>query len=266
MSIPRNLSKIADNVDANGILAVSGGGTGATDASTSRTNLGLGTAATTNSTAYATAAQGTLADSALQTAAIGTTIQAYDADLTTLGAGGSGARSFLGLAIGTDVQAYNANIATTNTAQTFTATQTFSGTSSATAIVLNDAAEVATVSATAATGTINYDITTQSVLYYTSNASANWTVNFRGSSGTSLNTLMSTGQSMTVAFLVTQGSTAYYNSAVQVDGTTSGVTTRWLGGAPTAGNASGIDSYRYLIIKTGSATFTVLASNTQFKA
>jgi len=152
------------------------------------------------------------------------------------------------------------------TATTFTATQTFSGTSSATGIVLNDAAEVTTVSATAATGTINYDITTQSVLYYTSNASANWTVNFRASSGTSLDTLMSTGQSMTVAFLVTQGATAYYNSAVQIDGTTSGVTTRWLGGAPTAGNASGIDSYRYLIIKTGSATFTVLASNTQFKA
>ena len=176
------------------------------------------------------------------------------------------ARTNLGLAIGTNVQAYNANTAVTNSAQTFTATQTFSGTSSATAIVLNDAAEVATVSATAVTGTINYDITTQSVLYYTSNASANWTVNFRASSGTSLNTLMSTGQSMTVAFLVTQGSTAYYNSAVQVDGTTSGVTTRWLGGAPAAGNASGIDSYRYLIIKTGSATFTVLASNTQFKA
>jgi phage-related tail fiber protein len=176
------------------------------------------------------------------------------------------ARTNLGLAIGTNVQAYNANTAVTNSAQTFTATQTFSGSSSATAIVLNDAAEVATVSATAATGTINYDITTQSVLYYTSNASANWTVNFRGSSGTSLDTLMSTGQSMTVAFLVTQGSTAYYNSAVQVDGTTSGVTTRWLGGAPTAGNASGIDSYRYLLVKTGSATFTVLASNTQFKA
>jgi hypothetical protein len=154
----------------------------------------------------------------------------------------------------------------TSSDNTFTGTQTFSGTSAKLAVVLNDAAEVATVSATAATGTINYDITTQSVLYYTSNASANWTVNFRASSGTSLNTALSTGQSMTVAFLVTQGSTAYYNSAVQIDGTTSGVTTRWLGGAPTAGNASGIDSYRYLIIKTGSATFTVLASNTQFKA
>ena len=159
-----------------------------------------------------------------------------------------------------------ANIAVVNVANTFTGTQTFSGTSSAKAIVLNDAAEVATVSATAATGTINYDITTQSVLYYTSDASANWTVNFRASSGTSLDTLMATGESMTVAFLVTQGATAYYNSAVQVDGTTSGVTTKWFGGAPTAGNASGIDSYRYLIIKTGSATFTVLASNTQFKA
>jgi hypothetical protein len=151
-------------------------------------------------------------------------------------------------------------------AQTITGTKTFSGTSSTLAVVLNDAAEVATVSATAATGTIAYDITTQSVLFYTSNASANWTVNFRASSGTSLNTALATGQSVTVAFLVTQGATAFFNNVVQVDGTASGVTTRWLGGAPTAGNASGIDSYRFLIIKVSSATFTILASVTQFKA
>lgn len=147
---------------------------------------------------------------------------------------------------------------------TWTGTQTFSGTSSKLATVVTDIAEVATISATAATGTINYDVTTQSVLYYTSNASANWTVNFRGSSGTSLNTLLSTGQCITVAFLVTQGSTAYYNSAVQVDG--SSVTPKYQGGtAWTAGNASGIDVYTYTIIKTGSAAFTVLASQTQFK-
>ena len=149
------------------------------------------------------------------------------------------------------------------TATTFTALQTFSGSTSVAASKLTNAKEVATVSATAATGTINYDVTTQSVLYYTSNASANWTVNFRGSSGTSLDTLMSTGESMTVAFLVTQGSTAYYNSTVQVDG--SSVTPKYQGGtAWSAGNASSIDAYVYTIVKTGSATFTVFASQTRF--
>ena len=157
-----------------------------------------------------------------------------------------------------------ASMLSTSTANTFTALQTFSGSSSVAAQKLTNAKEVCTVSATAATGTINFDITTQSVLYYTSNASANWTVNFRGSSGTSLNTIMDTGESMTVVFLVTQGSTAYYNSAVQVDG--SSVTPKWQGGtAPSAGNASSIDAYSYTIVKTGSATFTVFAAQVQFK-
>jgi len=151
----------------------------------------------------------------------------------------------------------------TSVANTFTALQTFNGSSSVLAAVLTNAAEPATVSATSATGTINYDLTTQSVIYYTSNAAANWTVNFRASSGTSLNTAMATGQAVTAVFLVTQGSTAYYNSAVQIDG--SSVTPKWQGGiAPTQGNASSIDVYTYTIIKTGNAAFTVFASQTRF--
>jgi hypothetical protein len=166
--------------------------------------------------------------------------------------GGTGAATLAG-----------ANIPAVNAANTFTATQTFSGTSSALSIILNDTAEVATISATAATGTINYDVTTQSVLYYTTSASANWTVNFRASSGTSLNTAMTTGQSVTAAFLVTQGATAYYNSAVQVDG--SSVTPKYQGGtAYAAGNASSVDVYMYTIIKTGNAAFTVFTSQTKF--
>ena len=150
------------------------------------------------------------------------------------------------------------------TATTFTATQTFNGSSSTFASSSVNGNEAVTVSATAATGTINYDITTQSVLYYTSNASANWTVNFRFSSGTSLNTAMAIGQSVTVVFAVTQGSTAYYNNAVTVDGNS--VTPKYQGGtAWTSGNASGIDVYSYTIVKTASATYTVLASQTQFK-
>jgi hypothetical protein len=141
---------------------------------------------------------------------------------------------------------------------------TMAGTTSAYGFKTPNIAEPTTVSATAATGTINYDVTTQSVLYYTSNASANWTVNFRGSSGTSLNTLMTTNDTIAVTFMVTQGATAYYNSAVTVDGTS--VTPKWQGGtAPTSGNASGIDVYNYVITKTASATYTVLASISQFK-
>jgi hypothetical protein len=130
--------------------------------------------------------------------------------------------------------------------------------------VLKNASEAFVASATAATGTINFDVTTQSVLYYTSNASANWTVNVRGNSSTTLDSLLSTGQSITIGFLVTTGATAYYNTAFQVDG--SSVTPKWSGGvAPSSGNASSIESYVYVIMKTGSATFNVLASRTQFK-
>jgi hypothetical protein len=150
------------------------------------------------------------------------------------------------------------------TATSFTATQTFTGSTTAIGAVFQDAAEVATVSATAATGTINYDVTSQSVLYYTTNASANWTVNIRGNSSTSLNTLMSTGQAITVVFLVSQGATAYYNNAVTIDG--SSVTPKYQGGtAWSSGNASGVDAYSYTIVKTGSATFSVFAAQTQFK-
>jgi hypothetical protein len=154
----------------------------------------------------------------------------------------------------------------TATANTFTAKNTFSGSTTALAELLTNASEVATVSATAATGTIAYYVTTQSVLYYTSNASANWTINITGASTpVTLDTLLSTGQCITVVHMVTQGSTAYYNSAVQIDGTTTGVTTKWQGvSAPVVGNASSIDVYTYTVIKTGSATFTVLASQTPF--
>jgi len=123
--------------------------------------------------------------------------------------------------------------------------------------------ERTTVSATAATGTVNFDASTQGVLYYTSNASANWTLNVRGNSSTTLNSILATGDSITVAFLVTQGSTAYYGSALTIDG--SSVTPKYQGGtAFTAGNASSIDAYTYTIVKTASATFTVFASQTKF--
>ena len=183
--------------------------------------------------------------------------------LITNGTATSWAAALTSTAIGVSVQDYDANTVKSNANQTFTKLQTLTGSTSEAALKTTNIKEVITVSATAATGTINYDATTQSVLYYTTNASGNFTVNFRASSGTTLNTLMATGESMSFTFMVTNGGTAYYNSAVQVDG--SAVTPKWQGGtAPTSGNASSIDIYNYVIIKTGSAAFTVLASVTKF--
>ena len=145
-----------------------------------------------------------------------------------------------------------------------TSTMTLPGTSSTIAALLTNIAEPATISATAATGTIAYYPSSQSVLYYTSNASGNWTTNITFSAGTTMNTAMTTGQTMTVVFMVTNGATAYYNNVVQVDGTAVGVTTKWQGAAPAAGNASSVDIYTYTVMKTGNAAFTVFASQTKF--
>jgi hypothetical protein len=130
-----------------------------------------------------------------------------------------------------------------------------------TAPVLITPEERLTVSATAADTTVNFDADTQGVLYYTSNATANWTLNFRGTSGTTMNSKLAVGDSVTCSLLVTNGSSAYYTTAVNVDGTATGVTTKWSGGtAPASGNASAVDAYSFTIVKTASATFTVFAA------
>jgi len=128
---------------------------------------------------------------------------------------------------------------------------------------IQQVAEKVTNGAIAFTGTIDFDVITQSVFRATSNASGNWTLNIRGDSSNSLDSIMDTGESITIVTVVPQAGTAYYNSAVQIDG--SGVTPKWQGGsAPTAGNASSDDIYSYSIVKTASATFAVYASQTQF--
>jgi hypothetical protein len=119
--------------------------------------------------------------------------------------------------------------------------------------------EVDNIAAIAATGTVNIDLITSAYWYYTSNASANFTLNFRGNGATTLNSILAVGQSISVVFLNTNGATPYYPTAFQIDGLT--VTPKWSSGtAPTSGNASSIDAYSFSIIKTAATpTYTVLA-------
>ena len=132
-------------------------------------------------------------------------------------------------------------------------------------IKANGLTEGVSLNATPLTGTVTLDLIANNVYFYTANASGNFTFNFRANSSTSLNTFLSVGESITVAILTTQGSPAYYNTAITIDG--NAVTPKWYGEVtPTSGNVNGIDVYTYVIIKTASATFTVIASQSQYKA
>jgi len=127
--------------------------------------------------------------------------------------------------------------------------------------VIKGLEEDVNIVASAATGTINFDVSTASIWYYTTDATANHTLNFRYSSGTSLNTAMATGDAITLVWLNTNGATAYYPNVIQIDGNT---VTPKVPAAISAGNASAIDAFSFTIIKTASATFTVLETQTKF--
>jgi uncharacterized protein YaiE (UPF0345 family) len=128
---------------------------------------------------------------------------------------------------------------------------------------LRSPTEITNIVASAATGTIPIYSETSTIWYYTSNATANHTLNFRRSVSATLDSVLSVGESITMIWMNTNGSTPYYPNVIQIDGST--VTPKWSGGtAPSAGNASSIDVYAFNILKTASATFVVLGSQSRF--
>ena len=126
-------------------------------------------------------------------------------------------------------------------------------------LTTNEVIERADVKGDTLTGTPNINLEDNAVHYYTSNAGANWVFNFRGGVSTTLNSMLATGEVMTVALLTTQGSTAYYATGIQIDGVSQ--TVKWSNGtAPSAGTASSIEVYSFSIVKTGSAAYSVIGS------
>jgi hypothetical protein len=169
---------------------------------------------------------------------------------------GTGIATFLGTPS-------SANLLSAITDETGTGALVFGTSPTVTNPILIGPEERLTVSATAATGTVNLDTLTSGIVYYTSSASANWTLNVRGSSGVTLNDSLTTNDSITVVFFVTNGGTPYYQTGFQVDGNS--ITPKWQNGtAPAAGNANSIDIYSFTIVKTGDAAFTAFGSQTRF--
>lgn len=123
--------------------------------------------------------------------------------------------------------------------------------------------ESATIIAGAPGPVLNVDAIDQAVVFYTSNTTTNWALNIRGHTNTTLNNLMQIGQSLTIAVLVTNGGTAYYQTSLRIDDATTSI--RWSGGTtPTSGNINSIDIYSITVIKTANATFSAFGAQTRF--
>ena len=146
-----------------------------------------------------------------------------------------------------------ANVTTAN----LSSLTVFGGTTS-----LEEVIEKANVTASAMGANVNFDVLDCAVQYYTANSTANSTLNIRGNSTVSLNTVMAANQSLTVVFSITNNSSAYRVANLQIDGTS--VTPKWSGGSAPTASANSVDAYSFTVIKTGSAAYTVLGSKTQF--
>jgi len=113
-----------------------------------------------------------------------------------------------------------------------------------------------------AESTSHIDVLTSSSVLFTANSGGTWTHNIRGDASTLLDSIMSTGQTLTVTVISSQNNASYYSSQITIDG--SAVTEYWINNTtPSSGSASGYDVYRWVITKTGASTFLVFASQNQ---
>ena len=106
------------------------------------------------------------------------------------------------------------------------------------------------------TGTVDLD---NGMVQYNSSNLAGTTNTLDIISSAGINTSMATGDMMSVTCITAvNASTAYVNN-ITIDGIAA--TESWVGGsAPTDGGGSGVDTYAFNIIKTGNATFVVIAN------
>ena len=130
-------------------------------------------------------------------------------------------------------------------------------------LILQQSLEKITIG-TSPSSTTNIDVLTSALHYYATSHSTGVTLEIRPSSSiTDLDTLMSTGQSLTVVFIMKSGHVNGKVSALTIYGTSQ--TIKWFGGVAPSGSAGdALDAYTFTIIKTGTSTYTVLGSQSKF--
>jgi len=156
---------------------------------------------------------------------------------------------------GTVTTAAQPNITSTGTLTSLTVTGMTS---------IQEAKEKFVPNATGATGTVQFDVLTSAIILQTGNATANFTLNIRGNSSTTFNSIANSNESTSITFINKNGATGYYANVIQIDGST--VTPIWVGGnAIASGTVSGYDVYNFNILKTATNTYLVFAATGSYQ-
>lgn len=164
----------------------------------------------------------------------------------------------------TNSLAEKASITGTETLTNKTLTSPTINTASINYAKLKSPFESLNIVASSANGVINLDVETAMGQYYTANAAGNHTLNIRYNSSTTLASKLGVGESVTVCWLNTNGSTAYYPNAFTID--SGSYTPKWVAGvAPSSGNINSVDMYSFTIVKTSvTPTYAIFGSATKF--
>lgn len=160
----------------------------------------------------------------------------------------------------------SANLVTDGAQPSITSLGTLTGLTVTGTSYIQQAKEKTVISATIPASTTNFDVLSGAINYYTTSMNANITLNVRGNSTTTFNSITSIGDSVTIALVTTSGATAYIPSTFRIDSVT--ITPKWSGNIaplPSLLQTSGVNSYTYTIIKTAVSTYTVLGSYSGYK-
>ena len=121
--------------------------------------------------------------------------------------------------------------------------------------------EHVTVTAGKLSDAANLDLANGNVFLFTTAESTTATPNLRYDASTTLNSKMAVGDVVTVVLITTANASAFC-AQLTIDG--AAVTENWVGGsAPSDGGSSGVDIHSYTIIKTASATWTVIGNQSK---